>query len=319
MVQVDNAAAVQDGCRIEDVVSPIDAPHHHTNITSRACDLVKHLEVVADERRLEQQVFGRVARQGQLGNATSSAPISSAQRIVSMILSRLPGKSPTVGLIWAKASRKGSANCSGTGAKYRRYTRGRTSEESHLSWRTPSRRRRRGARARAAQSAIRRRGPPCARMSRRPRGRGQHCRGRRGCRPRGGAGAGPGGPARHRPSQRGGTAQVAADGPPTPELSLTPSDASETAPTPEVKAKAKPATKTLPSARPAPRPRTVDKKPAAAPKPAAVATRRQGPKPKSKSPPRNRAPPSGRVRARLSLENRLTSRSVSGDRVHSAG
>ncbi len=53
----------------------------------------------------EQQVFRRVARRASSGNTTRSAPSVSARFAASRHLARLPSRSPTVVLIWARAVR----------------------------------------------------------------------------------------------------------------------------------------------------------------------------------------------------------------------
>ncbi len=66
MVQVHHATLKQHRGGVEDVVGAIDTTEHDDDVAGGARDLVEHFEVVADEGWLEQQVFGRVAGQGEL-------------------------------------------------------------------------------------------------------------------------------------------------------------------------------------------------------------------------------------------------------------
>ena len=52
---------------VEDVVAAVDASDNRDDVARRASDFVQRVLVVAYEGRLQQQVFGRIPRQSQLG------------------------------------------------------------------------------------------------------------------------------------------------------------------------------------------------------------------------------------------------------------
>ena len=66
-------------------------------------DLLQPRQVRRDERRLQQQVFRRIAGEGQLGKAARSQPASSATPRASRTRSTFPSTSPTTVSSWHKA------------------------------------------------------------------------------------------------------------------------------------------------------------------------------------------------------------------------
>ena len=67
------AAVVQDRGRVEDVVALVDEAHHGGEAAGGAGDLGQRAQVRLDERRLEEQVLGRVAGDRQLGKGHQAA------------------------------------------------------------------------------------------------------------------------------------------------------------------------------------------------------------------------------------------------------
>ena len=60
-------AVVENGRGIEDVITLVDIPDHRRDAPALAGHVRQRPQVGLDERRLEEQVLGRVAREGELG------------------------------------------------------------------------------------------------------------------------------------------------------------------------------------------------------------------------------------------------------------
>ena len=105
-VDVDETAVVDDGGRVVDVLLGVDEADDQRDAGASLDDFVQRIEVVADELRPQEEVFRRIAGNGQLGKLSRSTPRERARSTQLEYLGDVPLRSPTVTLIWARPTRR---------------------------------------------------------------------------------------------------------------------------------------------------------------------------------------------------------------------
>ena len=75
MIDARHPAVVQDGRRVEDVVALVHEADHRRQPAGGARDVLQRAQVGLDERRLEEQVLGRIAGHRQLGERHEPAAL----------------------------------------------------------------------------------------------------------------------------------------------------------------------------------------------------------------------------------------------------